>query len=76
MRQPFPTLGGVLCRPSCAVPALVVVPVIGAVVVTVTTSTAQGLRVTISFTTIAPFTAHPYAMSPHIALDLMQDSAY
>ena len=66
---------------SCATrpalfPALVVVPAIGAVVVTVTTSTAQGLRVTIYSTTFAPFPAHPCAMSPHIALDLMQDSAY
>ena len=72
MRQPFPTLGGVPCRPSCAVPALVVVPVIGAVVVTVTTSTAQGLRVTISCPTSAPFPAHPCAMSPHIVPDSVQ----
>ena len=76
MRQPFTTLGAVLCRPSCAVPALVVVPVIGAVVVTVTTSTAHGLRVTKPSTTSAPFPAQHCAMSPHIELNLMQDSAY
>ena len=76
MRQPFHTLGGVPCRPSCAVPALVVVLVIGAVVVTVTTPQAQGLRVTISTTTSASIPVHPCAMSPHIVLDLVQDSAY
>jgi hypothetical protein len=67
------TVCRILCRPSCAVPALVVVLVIGAVVVTVTTPQAQGLRVTISSTTFAQFPVHPCANSPHIALDLMQD---
>ena len=76
MRQPFPTLGGVLCRSSCAVPALLVVPVIGAVVVTVTTSTAQGLRVTKPSTTSAPFPVHPSAMSPHIVLDSAHQSPH
>jgi hypothetical protein len=70
------TVCRILCRPSCAVPALVVVPVIGAVVVTVTTSTAQGLRVTISSTTSAPFPMQLCAMSPHIALDSAHQSPH
>ena len=40
--------------------------------VTVTTSTAQGLRVTKPSTTSAPFPVHPCAISPHIALDSVQ----
>ena len=40
--------------------------------VTVTTSTAQGLRVTISCPTSAPIPVHPCAMSPHIAVESVQ----
>ena len=76
MRSSMHTVCRILCRPFCAVPALVVVLVIGAVVVTVTTSAAQGLRVTISSTTIAPLPVHHCAMSPHIALDSEHQSPH
>ena len=70
------TVCRILCRPSCAVPALVVVPVIGAVVVTVTTSAAQGLRVTKPSPTSAPFPVQRCAMSPHIELDSAHQSPH
>ena len=68
-------VGFVILAPSApSDPAAVMVEVSASV--TVTASTAQGLRVTISCPTIAPFPAQHSAMSPHIALDSAHQSPH